>query len=124
MLHRQLVGRSAFLHHVLHQVDPAARRIQFISEEQVSRACRYTEAAMNASAENFLGFRCRGIGQLGERKMRLHLKILAHMRRGSKMPWGSNASFSRRDNPASAGGCGSKMGTAARVSTGARTKVA
>jgi hypothetical protein len=46
------------------------------------------------------------------------------MRRGSRIAYGSNAAFNRRDKPASALGCGSNAGISARISEGAGIKVA
>ncbi len=73
MLHRQRIGGTVFFEHFLDEIDAPARAIEFIAEQNEGRAGRGAKAAMDASAENFFGFRCRGIGQLGERKMRLHL---------------------------------------------------
>ena len=67
-----LVGRLVVLQHVLDQVDAAARAVELVAEQDVGRAGRGAEAAMDAAAEDLLGNGGVGIGKLGEGEIGLH----------------------------------------------------
>ncbi len=71
-----MVGRRrrhlALLEHLLHQVDAAARAVALIAREHVSRAGRRAEAAMNATAQDFVGAGDRRIGELDVVEIGLH----------------------------------------------------
>ena len=66
------LGRPVVLQHLLDQVDPAARRVELVAEQHVGRAGRRAEAAVHAGAQDLLGFRGIGIGQLGQGEVGLH----------------------------------------------------
>ena len=68
------VGGAAVFEHLLDEVDAPARAVEFVAEQHEGRAGRGAKAAMHAFAQDRLGFGEAGIGELGERKMRLHLK--------------------------------------------------
>ena len=67
-----LVRRLAALQHVLDQVDAAARAVELVAEQDVGRAGRGAEAAMDAGAEDLLRDRDVRIGELGEGEVGLH----------------------------------------------------
>ena len=116
--------RLVVLQHVLDQVDSSARRIELVAEFQIGRAGGEAEAAMHAAPQDLIRFLDVGIGELLERERGLHLQTPAVIRPGFRMPRGSNWSLSRRDSAASAAGCGSKGGTAARSAELPRISVA
>ena len=72
MFHDLRVGRLAVLQHVLDEIDAAAWRIEFITQQQISRTRGRAKPAMHACAQDFLGFRDIGIGELVGRKVGLH----------------------------------------------------
>ena len=72
MFHNLDSGRLVVLQHVLDQVNPSARRIQFIAEQQIGRAGRGAKPAMHAGAQDFLGFLHVGIGEGFGREGGLH----------------------------------------------------
>ena len=122
--------RPVVLEHVLDQVNPAARRIEFVPEQHITWACCGAKAAMRAGANDALGFGSRRIAQLIQCEARLHLfqshrtHTPAYIRPGPRMRLGSKLSLTRRVNAASASGCGSNTSMAARTDAGARTSVA
>lgn len=63
---------AVVLQHVLDQVDPATGTIELVTQQDVGRTGRRTEAAMDAGAQDFVGFPDVGIGELGEGKFGLH----------------------------------------------------
>ncbi len=52
--------------HLLDQVDPAARTIELVAEQHIGRTGRGAKPAMHAGAQDLVGFRDIGIGQLRE----------------------------------------------------------
>ena len=54
------------LQHLFDQVDPAAWAIELVAEQHIGRTSRGAEPAMHAGAQNLVGFRNIGIGQLRE----------------------------------------------------------
>lgn len=60
------------LQHFLDQIDSSARTVEFVSCQQIGRTSRRAESAMNAGAQNLLGFGSVRIAELCEREMRLH----------------------------------------------------
>ncbi len=116
--------RPVILQHVLDQVDAAARRIELVAQQHIGRTGRGAEAAMDAGAQDLVGFRGGRIGKLSEREMGLHDYTPAHMRPGLRMPLGSKLSFTRLVRAATPSACGSNTSTAARMAAGARINVA
>ena len=82
--------RLAALERLLHQVDAAARAVQFITLQYISRACRRTEAAVHTFPENVVGGLDVRVGQLRDRKVGLHgaLRSLDTSGPGSAHPRG------------------------------------
>ena len=118
--------RAVVLEHVLDEVDAAARAVELVAQEHISGASRGAEAAMDAGAEDLVGFADVGIGELGEGEMGLH-GFRSHVGihpAAVQDALGIEASLTRRVSAASAAGCGSKTGMAARSASGARNKVA
>ena len=107
------VAGAIVLQHLLDQVDAPARRIEFVAEQHIGRARRLAEAAMHAGAQNLVGHRDVGIGELREGETGLH-HTPAHIRPGLSTPLGSKLSFTRLLTPASAPFCGSNTSTDAR----------
>src|SRR5580692_9433939 len=115
--------RPAALKHVLDQVDAPARGIELIPKQHVGRTGCRAEAAVNAGAQDSVRFRGIGIGELGEGKRGLHYTP-AHIRPGSRTPFGSKLSLTRFVKANSAASWVGKTSTAARTEVGARTSVA
>ena len=59
-----LVGRPVVLQHLLDQVDAPTRAVELVAEGDIGRAGRGAEAAMHAFADDLLGMRDLGIGEL------------------------------------------------------------
>ena len=72
MLDHLLRRRPAFFQHLLDEVDAAARAIEFVAEQHIGRAGRGAEPAMHAGAQDLVGFRDIGIGELGEAEFGFH----------------------------------------------------
>ena len=72
MLDHVLRRRPVLLQHLLDQVDAAARAIELVAEQHIGRTGRGAEAAMHAGAQDLVGFRDVGIGQLRQREFGLH----------------------------------------------------
>ena len=53
------------LEHLLHQIDSAARTVEFVAEQLIGRASREAKSAVNAGAKN--GIRFFTFGRLFER---------------------------------------------------------
>src|SRR5215813_3937588 len=81
--------------HILDQINSAARRIEFVAQQDVGRASRRAESAVNAGAQDLLGGYELRILQLCERERGLHCQTPAHMRPGLSTPFGSKLSFTR-----------------------------
>ena len=118
--------RLVVLQHVLDQVDAAARRIELVAELQIGRAGR---RGRSRNARSGAGSppppRCFGSASWASEKLTSASgRPLSPSGPGLRMPRGSNCSFSRRDSAASASGCGSKGGTAARSAGLPRISVA
>src|ERR1700733_7435854 len=64
--------RAVVLQHVLDQVDAAPRAVEFVAEQDVSRACRSAEAAMSAGAQYLFGSAGVGVGKLRGGEGSLH----------------------------------------------------
>ena len=64
--------RPVVLEHVLDEVDAAARRIELVAVEYISRARGGTETAMHAGAQNLFRFGHIRIGKLRESEGGLH----------------------------------------------------
>jgi hypothetical protein len=64
--------RRAALEHSLDQVDAAARRIELIAEQDIGGAGRGAEAAMDAFADDRIGFGDLRVGELGGGEVGLH----------------------------------------------------
>ena len=62
--------RPVLFQHLLDQIDPPARAIEFVAEQHIGRTGRGAEAAMHAGAQDLVGFRDIGIGELGEARIR------------------------------------------------------
>src|SRR5690348_3321747 len=77
------------LQHLLDEIDPAARAIEFIPEQHVSRTGRSTKSAMHTGAQNLVGFRNIGIGELGETELGFHATESRFIRPRFKMAFGS-----------------------------------
>jgi hypothetical protein len=59
------------LEHVLDEIDAPARPIELVAELEIGRASRVAEAAMDAAAQDLVGFLRVRIRQLREGKARL-----------------------------------------------------
>src|SRR6202041_889037 len=106
--------------HVLDQIDPAARAVEFIAQQHVGRTGRGAKAAVHALAQYLLGLGGVRIGQLRGVESRLHQL----MRPGFRRLCGSNAALKRAAIAAMAGACGSNTTLLRRSASSARTKVA
>ena len=69
--------RAVFFQHLLDEIDSAARAIEFVAEQNIGRTGRGAEAAMHALAQDLVGFRDIGIGQLSEAEFGLHAEFPA-----------------------------------------------
>ncbi len=67
-----LVRRTPVFQHVLDQVDAAARAVELVAERHIGGTGGGAEAAMHAFAQNALGFRDMGIGELFGGEIGLH----------------------------------------------------
>ena len=65
--------RLVLFQHLLDQIDAAARAIEFVAEQHIGRTGRGAEPAMHAGAQDLVGFRDIGIGELGEREFGFHV---------------------------------------------------
>ena len=83
------VGGSVLLQHLLDQVDPPARAIEFVAEQHIGRAGRGAEAAMHAGAQDLVGLRDIGIGELREAEFGLHVAAPRVSRPRLRMFFGS-----------------------------------
>ncbi|MGY4329723.1 hypothetical protein ACVWWG_004140 [Bradyrhizobium sp. LB7.2] len=58
--------RQVLLQHLLDQIDAAARAIELVAKQHIGRTGRGAEAAMDAGAQDLVGFRDVGVGELRE----------------------------------------------------------
>src|SRR5215470_5142628 len=116
--------RLVLFEHILDQINPAARGIELVPEQDIGRARRRAESAVNASAQDLLGGSELRILQLCEGERGLHRQTPAHMRPGLSTPFGSKLSFTRLVKAPMAGSSGANTSTLARTAAGARTNVA
>ena len=72
MLDHLLACGLLILEHILDEVNSPARTVEFISQQQIGRACGGTKTTMNASTENFLRFTHVRLGKRDQREVRLH----------------------------------------------------
>ena len=72
VLDRPRVGHPFVLQHVLDQVDAPARAVELVAEHLIGRAGRGAEPAMHAGAQDVIGARGAGIGQLRRGKFGFH----------------------------------------------------
>jgi hypothetical protein len=70
-----LVGGAVVFQHVLDQVDPAARTVEFVAERDIGRAGSRAETAMDTFPENLLGFGDTGILKLLGGEIGLHVAV-------------------------------------------------
>ena len=77
------------LEHVLDQIDAAARAVELVAEQHVSRARRRAEAAVHALAQDRLAGGDGGVLELAGGETSLHGCVLQPIRPGFKMPRGS-----------------------------------
>ena len=81
--------RPVLLQHLLDEIDPAARAIEFVAEQHVGRAGRGAEPAMHAGAQDLVGFRDIGIGELREAEFGFHVATPRVSRPRLRMFFGS-----------------------------------
>src|SRR5205085_2587445 len=112
------------LQHLLDQVDPPARAIEFVAEQHVGRTGRGAEAAMHAGAQYLVGFLDIGVGQLGQREFGLHAAFPRTMRPRLRMLLGSKLLRTRSASAARPGACGWNTSTSRRTSSAPRINVA
>src|SRR5262249_4152475 len=106
------------------EVDATARAIELVAEEYIGRAGCDAESAMHASAQDLVGDRNIGVGELREGEVGLHTQTPAYIRPGFSTRFGSKLSLMRRVSAATAGSSGSKTTAPARTAALARIKVA
>ncbi len=73
MAHRALVGGAGVFQHVLDEIYPPARAIQFVAQQHESRTGRGAEAAMHAGAQNPVRLGDVGVGKLRLTEEGLHV---------------------------------------------------
>ena len=81
--------RPVLFQHLLDQVDPPARAIEFVAEQHVGRAGRGAETAMHAGAQDLVGFRDIGIGELRQAEFGFHVAAPRVIRPRLRMFFGS-----------------------------------
>src|SRR5208282_2359040 len=125
MLGHLLRRRPVVLEHVLDEVDASARAVELIAQQRIGRAGGGAEAAVDAGAEDLLGFPRVRIGEQRLGKIRLHRVYRPfHMRPGFRMPAGSKPCLIRPWSASKALLAGSNTGTSARTLSSAATSVA
>ena len=87
-------GRAVVLQHVLDQVDAPPRAVELVAEQNIGRASRSAEPAMDAGAQDLFGDIGVRVGELSDREVRLH-QCASCMRPGLRTPRGSNPFFTR-----------------------------
>ena len=93
-------GRAAVLQHGLDQLDPAARAVALVAQQDIGRAGRRAEAAVHALADLRVAGGGLRIGELGRGEGGLHQP--PPIRPGLSTPFGSKAAFTRAVSAASA----------------------
>ena len=81
--------RPVLFQHLLDEVDPPARAIEFVAEQHIGRAGRGAEAAMHAGAQDLVGFRDIGIGELRQAEFGFHVAAPRVIRPRLRMFFGS-----------------------------------
>src|SRR6202000_27640 len=120
-----LLGRRAVLfQHLLDQVDAAARTVEFVAEQHIGRAGRGTKAAMHAGAQDLVGFRDIGIGELRQAEFGFHAADPRIIRPRLRMCFGSKLWRTRSPSAASPLDCGWNTSMLRLISSAARSKVA
>ncbi len=84
MLHRAGIGGPPAFEHVLDQVDPPARTVEFVAEHLVGRAGGGAHTAMHTGAQDLVGPRDTGLFELLRGEEGLHLTPPSG--RGSESP--------------------------------------
>src|SRR3954454_15486785 len=116
--------RPILFQHLLDQIDPAARTIEFVAEQHIGRAGRGAKAAMHASTQDIVGFGDIGVGELGEAEFGFHGTTTRVNRPRLRMFLGSKLWRTRSLKPARPPVCGWKTSTSRRTSSEARIRVA
>src|SRR6201997_4854633 len=119
MLDHLLGGPLLLLKHLPDQVDAAAWAIEFVAEQHISRTGRGAETAMHAGAQDLVGLRNIGIGELGKAELGLHAPSRTSRPR-LRMRLGSKLLRTRSLKATSPAGCGWNTSTRRRSSTEAR----
>src|SRR5437763_506998 len=120
-----LAGRRAvLLQHRLYQINPAPRTIQFIAEQHISRTGRGAKSTMHAGAQDLVGFRDIGIGELSDAEFGLHVAEFRLIRPRLRMFLGSKLWRTRSLKAARPAGWGWNTSTLRRSSSDPRTNVA
>ena len=101
---RRCGDRAAF-EHVLDEIDAATRSVQFVAQQQVRRARRVAKAAVDARAQDGIGFAAVARVAILGGKFGLHQQS-ASIRPRLKMRCGSKTALSLRCNPASVSSSG------------------
>src|SRR6185312_977908 len=110
--------------HLLDQVDAAARTIELIAEQDIGRAGRGAETAVDAGAQDLVGFRDVGVGELREREFGLHAVVPRVSRPRLRMDFGSKLARTRSLRAATPEACGWNTSIARLTSSPARISVA
>ena len=117
--------RRAALEHSLDQVDAAARRIELIAEQDIGGAGRGAEAAMDAFADDRIGFGDLRVGELGGGEVGLHgFRQNGVHAAGVENPGRIECLLYPLGQLGQGSGSGSKTNTDARRLSGPRIKVA
>src|SRR5690242_20653692 len=112
------------LQHLLDQVDAPARAVELVTEQHIGRTGRRAKAAMDAGAQDLVGFLDVGIGELGEREFGLHVRVPRTILPRLRMFLGSKLCRTRSPSAASPGACGWNTSTWRRTSSAARISMA
>src|SRR3954451_4121018 len=92
------------LQHLLDEINPAARAIQFIPKQYIGRTGRRAKSAMHTGTQNLVGFRNIGIGELSQAEFGLHATESRFIRPRFKMRFGSKLARTRSLRAASPAG--------------------
>ncbi len=90
---------AVMLQHFLHQVNTAARTIEFVAQQHISRAGRRAEAAMHAFADHGLRRGHGGIGQPFGGEAGLHGSEASGFKKGKRVEGTAKARLQRGDAP-------------------------
>ena len=91
VLDRLGIGRPLVLQHVLDEVNPSPRAVEFVAKHLIGRTGRRAEPAMHAGAQDLVGARRPRIGQLSLCEIGLHQDLRRRVIAcgpGSGCPWG------------------------------------